>query len=174
MRFSKIINFKEKLKGTKLGILELEIEGKRVKIDLFQEIIKKNIQNGRESNVDYRARDEIISYYRDGSTVDKIYQVLSESSLYDYVNEKDILKIRKKILEGILQMNDYLDFEITKEKIKSLIDYVFEEKYKEDLKRWISAIKILEEKGYKREEIINLLYQKSVSDWHNLARRMPQ
>ena len=51
------------------------------------------------------------------------------------------------------------------------IDKVFDEEYKQDLEKWISAVTILEQKGYARQEIVSMFYQEPVNHWIKLAER---
>lgn len=140
--------------------------------------------------IDKAARDEILAYYRDGSSPDVIFDTLSTSTLYDYKNKEEFKKEIDKIADEVAShakenMTDILwedespdaglidsqELALDKEDIKKSIEKVFGEEYVADLKTWISAITKLGDKGYSREEIISLFTQEPVNHWVKLAER---
>ena len=47
---------------------------------------------------------------------------------------------------------------------------VFDREYELDIKKWIGALRILEEKGYTREEMLDILTAEPPEEWHHVAR----
>lgn len=147
----------------------------------------------RNVGIDTMARDEILAYYKDGSSADQIYKTLSTSRLYDYKNldyfkkkiediSEDLIDYAKSSLTDVVweyYEEDPEDYRLVvesplmldKDEIQKYIDKVFGEEYLADLKKWIEAIKILEKKWYLRGDIVKMLYQEPVNRWLKFAQR---
>ncbi|MBI5530920.1 MAG: hypothetical protein HY918_05515 [Candidatus Doudnabacteria bacterium] len=79
-------------------------EAQRAKVKIIEALVR----HYRRMYVDFRARDEIIAYYRDGSDIKAIEDLLKNSSLYDYKSADITLESGKKIpiqqwLENLLK-----------------------------------------------------------------------
>ena len=57
-----------------------------------------------------------------------------------------------------------------KDDIEALIKPVFGEDYRRDLWAWVEAVALLQRKGYKRVQIMSLLYAEPASSWPALSR----
>lgn len=142
---------------------------------------------------DKRARDEILAYYRDGRLPHAIYETLANNPIYDYFDQEKeaIAKIPERIQKTLreqmtvamyaIRSDEFGGYkypleasalEVDSKEIEPYIDLVFKDEYRADLKRWLGAIENLEEKGYKREEIVALLYQEPARVWPNMVKRI--
>ncbi len=148
-------------------------------------------QQRRVIGVDSAARDEILSFYKDGRRPHDILQILLHNPLYNYKEKEyykaEIGKIPIKInacIDYLLKasspdgyaIRDYLKLCLAKtsaEELDPYIDTVFGKEYKEDLKRWANCVSDLEKKGYTRDEVGSLLYMYPASEWVRVARRFP-
>lgn len=141
----------------------------------------------RVMGVDARARDEMIAYFADGRSVGEIFNVLTSNSLYDIfeIYKKPISRIRNEIKLSLAQCRQYL-FErerewhdqngvlpedISPELVDAAVQRVFKADYQRDLKRWLQAMTILEEKGYTIAETLGILYSQPTSSWRSVVRR---
>jgi hypothetical protein len=170
---------------TRIAAVPATFEETKQKLILALVRMERKIMNG----IDQSARDEILASYRDGRTPAEIFEVISTSKLYDYASH------RAKRIEGIPGLiaetlkrymslmtyheedeNKYavdaVPLEIDPQEVKPVIDRVFKEEYQKDLFQWVDAIKVLEQKGYNRDEIISLFFQEPVMSWQKLARRV--
>lgn len=165
------------------------------------EILVKNLalQERIEIGIDEYAKDEIIAQYSEGETSEATFNTMSQSSLYQY-SSKFADKVRtapSKVQEKILRWfhipvteedsenNEadphsrqiYIEYKIPFYIDNSIIDPMvynaFKEGYSEDLREWIDGIKILEDKGYNRKEIVALLNTEDIHRWNRMARRLP-
>jgi hypothetical protein len=158
-------------------------EGKRNFEDAKQYFVHSALKNCRRSLIDHMTRDEIIAYYQ-SSGIDSVYQMLGNSQLYDYktILADQIGEFSSKVMHGLRTIYDAYDksaeyipnYGKIQEEIGKETDKVFGDEYKADLRRWVDAIKQLEDKGYSKEQIIAFLYTKQVSKWNVSARRKPK
>lgn len=65
------------------------------------------------------------------------------------------------------------DAGLSESEIRPVVESVFGEEYRANLKKWVRAIGALEDRGYGRDGIVSLLYSTPIDQWPNLARRMP-
>ncbi len=157
----------------KNGKVELEIDGKKVEIDIVENVLLKFIRKYREyTGIDNRAKDEILAYYKDGTSADNIFKILSENNLYNYKNQEFYAKRIKTISDEVMQINGIAKLNVSRKKIEEYIEKVFGEYYITDLKKWTNTIKVLEEKGYFTIDVVSMLYQEPINSWPNLVRRL--
>jgi len=140
-----------------------------------QRVIHGIVYNIRREKIDSLARDEILAFLNDGSDLPSILDNLSNNQIYDYKEiHKDWISTIPDQIRNFSYKNpiDEEPLKIEDSDVLKHVDIVFGERYKKDLKIWIDAVKMLEEKGFTRDQIVNLLYQEPVNSWINLARRM--
>ncbi len=134
-------------------------------------LVRGILREERRKSFDTRARDEIIAYYRDGTSLGAIEETLKESPLYDYYGNKS------PFLEGAIRRtvayleHKKIDVGANEKTIREFIRPIFKEEFTRELERWIRAVKRLEEAGCERDEIVALLSQEPVSNWDALSRR---
>jgi hypothetical protein len=165
------------LPTNKSHMFEDVIEEKRGQHGLETQIIRLLQYDKEGLGIDNKVRDEVLAYYKDGSDVDKIYKLITTSNYYDYPkkHEEALTKFPKIIKDNVARYAITLGgkpAEITEERIKELMDDYFANGYKEDIKKWINSIKVLEDKSYSRDEIIELLFPFTVTEWPAIARRL--
>lgn len=148
----------------------------------------------RRIGIDSRARDELIAYYSDGTTIDRAVSILLNNNLYDYksIFAKRIGRIPQDILNGFdiyLTVNRDEGDEIAplvhknmdRDMLMNLINLAIGEiigrgptrDYEALLNHWTGAIKVLESKKYPREKILALMYENAATHWWSIARSMP-
>ncbi len=162
--------------------------------DEVRQIVAHDLVRARRQElIDGRARDEIIAHYRHGENTENIYNVITKNPLYDYFkdSEQQIRKIPAGIVEEAKEemsevkyqkepdtLGEYgyvlgaVPFELDEALVSSHIKPVFKDEYKRDLEVWLSAVSLLEKKGYNRDEITSILAQEPVSSWSPIARRL--
>jgi len=163
-------------------VMENALKRSRSPKEIQKLIIHDLVEYERRDSTDYMARDEILAYYKDGTQVQDILEIILGSDLYNFRKNQPWIGLQtvgvvKDHVEGFLNRSHNLGlnekrFRIRDSDIKKQVNRVFGEEYRKDLKIWVEAISILEKKGLTREEILNLLYQEPVNSWINLARRM--
>lgn len=138
------------------------------------ELIYRFAYNMRRRNIDPLARDEILAYIKNGLELPIVLYTMLDSKIYDYRNLANNENWVQKMVEVMSEVyeNPNSSTKIEKSDIWKQVDRVFGERYKKDLKIWIDAVKMLEEKGFTRDQVVNLLYQEPVNSWINLARRV--
>lgn len=135
---------------------------------------------GPTNGFETRARDEIIAYYRDGTSLETIQRTLTENPLYDYLKhvEKAIPLVVKEHVDTLRHflrrgnVSNQTDVSFDDIDTTRIAYEVFREGYHADVASWIAAVSAFEEKGYDKEEIISLLSIAPVTDWSRLARRV--
>ncbi len=171
----------------------------KAKDDFLRLILKKE---RAELGIDSRGRDEILAYYQEGRDLKEIYQILSEShaqgGIYDPIDvfKSGVEKLPARVYENLFDKSFEVYFQqfvdiiadttgvpkesawdalkIKKDDIEALIKPVFGEDYRRDLWAWVEAVALLQRKGYKRVQIMSLLYAEPASSWPALSRRMPE
>lgn len=169
---------------------------RRTPKEALASVIRNEVRLQRQIiGIDARARDEMIAYYAHGSSIDHAHNTLMKGSLYNYPAQyrSEIQMIWKKIQDNLA-----LYFSINKQegdtvapiihknlspamiRPSTLIPYIEEiisrkpgGDYDETLKRWVKAVKMLEQKGYKRHEILSIMYSNGSSHWRSIARSLP-
>lgn len=152
-------------------------------------ILTELARNARKRTLDTWARDEVLAQLRDGETRLNIYFTMTENELYDYrKNIADWDSLPKKILDEARsalkadsnfssvegqQILDALFSDDMLDLVRKLIDHVFVSEYRANLGEWIQSIRIFDEKGYSRDEVIAILYTSPATKWRNLARHFP-
>lgn len=149
----------------------------------------------RAIGIDARARDEMIAYYADGTSIDQAHNILMTSKLYDYPSQyyAQIQMLWKKVQDNValyIAINKQDGDEVAPIVHKSLspamikpstlisyIENIISRKpggdYDATLKRWANAVKTLEQKGYERHEILSIMYSNGASHWRSIARSLP-
>ncbi len=152
------------------------------------------IKTRQEFTVDASARDEILAFYREGRPISEIRTILKDSPLYDYQNllrdaiHEQIAAIRKKIENCFALVTSSLIateegksetrvrklsvLPVTDAAVESGLNFAFGPLYKEQIDEWLSAIEILEKKGYTNEIILGLLTQQPLKRWKRLADQL--
>lgn len=135
----------------------------------------------RADLMDRRARDEISAYVTDGSKLSLVRKLLTKEgpdALYDYAHRHaaQIARLPEEIRERYSEAFRWgRGQEVVKllepESMKAIISQVFGPDYKRDVRRWLEAVGMLEEKGYTRQEIVTVFQQKSVNQWVAYAWR---
>ncbi|MDO8584966.1 MAG: hypothetical protein Q7R85_02485 [bacterium] len=147
--------------------------------------------------IDNEARDEILAYYKDGSSLKYILEQLTQTSLYAYrdaTRYKERIAELPKVIAGSMtknmsaiiydtvpaeeagapaeeKMSDVVPLLTLASEAKPYVEKAFGAEYDKDVERWIGAIETLEKKGYGRDEIVSVLYGEKVPDWTAFARR---
>jgi len=139
-------------------------------------LIKKLIRyEGESIGIDNAVRDEVLAQLKGGKSPEEIFESISKSPSYDFPAKyfkEDVDSIPER-LQQLIKMNVRAGGKPVKvelDQIQSLVINYFRKDYENELKKWIDSIKILEDKSYTREEIINLLYSMPLTEWQNLAR----
>ena len=152
------------------------------------------IKTRQEFTVDASARDEILAFYREGRPISEIRTILKDSPLYDYQNllrdaiHEQIAAIRKKIENCFALVTSSLIateegksetrvrklsvLPVTDTAVERGLNFAFGPLYKEQIDEWLSAIEILEKKGYTSEIILGLLTQQPLKRWKRLADQL--
>lgn len=144
--------------------------------------------------IDGRARDEMIAYYAGGTSSYDAAALLITDDLYDYpsMNKKEIAGIRERLQDSIKDYKEKAEEgdqapvihdgitpeRITQEEVAPYIHWIFGRfagsEYYETLRGWAGAIEQLEQNGYQRSQILQLLYTTPAHQWPKLARRLPK
>ena len=111
------------------------------------------------------AKDEALAYYKEGQKdANDIYNVLTTpkdlGGVYDYFADSK-LDIQKRLIEFLGDSHEGV--------IKDISDEVFEDEYKDILRDGLIAVNKLNEKGYMREEIVNILINEPMEKWPRVA-----
>lgn len=137
----------------------------------------------RRLQFDNQARDEILAFYRDGTSLDEIQTILTDSPLYHFAaqNKAAISMIPRQIqhainieLSGLFVDKNYKSLLwVSADDVRPFVEKVFVDEYYRDIAQWLGAIAILQTKGYFRYEIISQLFNKPAQAWMGYARRAP-
>ncbi len=145
----------------------------------LEAVSNKIIGYSRElCGIDARVRDEVLAHIKDGRSPKDIFKRISEFNSYDYPKiYQELIKnipevIQNTFKESHIQVGWNYSATINHEEAKKFVDNYFEKEYKKDLKKWIDAITVLEDKSYSKDEIVNLLYGYPIVEWPSIARRM--
>ncbi|MFA5987669.1 MAG: hypothetical protein WC797_03415 [Candidatus Paceibacterota bacterium] len=131
----------------------------------LKHLTKDMVKHWRQrTGIDAAARDEILSYYKDGRGLDDIYKILSKNPLYDYKTKEyykeQIKKLPDEIKEEVSrsmtdvlwdESEDVTDIDAKKatlddQLIAKYVGKIFGPIYLLDVESWLKAIKTLEEK----------------------------
>lgn len=144
----------------------------------------------RSIGIDERARNEILALIAGGTDSVRAFAKLATDPAYNYYAfpyykpalEKipsqviaDISEIKREWVEDKLT-EDFGNREIpnpdtiSPDQIKQKMDEAFVDRYKRDLRKWLDSVGTLARKGYKNEEIVEMLYPYPAPFWHKVAR----
>lgn len=116
-------------------------------------------------DVEIDSADEILAYFKDGSSLDDIADKLRENEgACNFAYEQKSL-LKSKIVEANLKENS--NFNINK-----AIDRVYGEEYWSLISSSVEAIKKLETAGFSKEKIIALLTHEPLIRWAKVTNRM--
>lgn len=135
--------------------------------------LKQYLRFTRDSRFAQLIADEIIAYYNEDKPFEMIENQLictwEEGGIYDYIQDPIYKKLKKWILDKIAKtVRATPDSPETKE----LFDKIFYEEKERMIKQALDALKLLEEKGFSRDEIIYMVLPQKLNNWHKIARRM--
>jgi len=126
-------------------------------------------------------KDEILSFFRDGSSSEDIIQLLaSDARSYDFLTEtKD--SFRSEFFKEDLRRNKFIstdpsnrnsrEEEVNKD-IEILIDQVFEKEYRALVTEAINLCFMLVKEGWSVSFIISLFQREPISRWKKVTRRL--
>lgn len=211
-QFNKLFVPKEEYMGISPHLIQsLEIEMHSYDPKEAENAKKKIIvvlaRHYRRMLIDSRARDEIISYYKQGSDLNSVARTLKTSPLYDYAAQEVEFTnntklpsyqhwieqlIYRDLGEGrrvdnitysahnenlnhktIIPLQMFVGKEtFTEPEVKQVVSQVLREDYAQSIDRWIKQVKILQEIGYGRQQIIAFLNMLPVRGWQAFVRRL--
>jgi len=171
-------------------MMERVVEEGKTPAEAVENLIYSLVKLSRKyMGFDSSARDEILAHYRGGTTTEVIFKQITNSPIYDYMEsyknkiaqipaaikedlQKEVSEVFYQDVSGLPVAIYVQALKIRESDIQPYIDLVFRDEYKTDLKKWLDSIDRLEQKGYTRDKIMNLLSQEPINSWPNLTRRM--
>ncbi len=142
--------------------------------DYSQESVRHLIRNLVKSErvfIEEKLWDEVLALYRGGrKRAEDVYKNL-QGEVYDY-RERHKVRI-SKVSEWVQKhLSEISEITVETKYIEKEIDNVFGSEYEADLQKWLSAITVLENKGYSSDEVIAFLFQEPIHNWPKLADRV--
>ena len=137
----------------------------------IQKTVERELRRFRHKLIDVRAKDEIMAFYKDGTSAEDVKNILlkteEDGGIYDYTS-----KYRENWKEAAssIGLHNEKDDDI-KKYFESAIQKVFTEEYKELIDKAVNAFAQLQNL-YGTEKTIRLLTHEPLDKWVKVAERI--
>lgn len=133
-------------------------------------IIRSYVEHWRERMAEDRARDEILAYFKDGTSAADTYQYLVKTDgPYNYLEgRKELVADAVERMQEIFKPGN----SVPNDAVLKMIDDILGKEYRQVVLKACAIPMILRDNGYTTDQTIALLTQEPLGKWERVAKRL--